>query len=39
MASFMVSKVEEKENSENGEIFMQEQSGKVSRRKRRLFLV
>ncbi|XP_031248622.1 uncharacterized protein LOC116106392 isoform X2 [Pistacia vera] len=38
MASFIVSEVDEKENSENGEIFMQQQSGKVSKRKRRLFL-
>ncbi|KAJ0098814.1 hypothetical protein Patl1_20274 [Pistacia atlantica] len=38
MASFIVSEVDEKENSENGEIFMQEHSGKVSKRKRRLFL-
>ncbi|KAJ0098812.1 hypothetical protein Patl1_20272 [Pistacia atlantica] len=38
MASSIVREVDEKEKSENGEIFMQKQSGKVSKRKRRLFL-
>ncbi|KAJ0042371.1 hypothetical protein Pint_17594 [Pistacia integerrima] len=38
MAYSIVREVDEKEKSENGEIFMQQQSGKVSKRKRRLFL-
>ncbi|XP_044504324.1 protein timeless homolog isoform X2 [Mangifera indica] len=38
MASFIVSEVDKKGNSENSEIFMQEQSGKVSKKKRSLSL-